>query len=142
MSCLGKMLGNPGLAKLERSPASKPSLWLVEAGAPQQLWVSFFLARKSSRPEQRSLCWPLARARSSARAKVWSQQGSSKPGFRSARLGFPGAPIPSLLGRMVTPLQPKTTPWCFLQHTLSTLITGKKNACASSYCVVVKNDRV
>lgn len=32
--------------------------------------VSFFLAWKSSRLEQRSLCWPLARARSSAKTKA------------------------------------------------------------------------
>lgn len=71
------------------------------------------------------------------KSKGWK---ATQGALKSALLP-PFQPSPKAL-RPPQLLQPKNNPGYFLQCIPSTLITGRRNACASSCCVVVKNDGV
>lgn len=75
-----------------------------------------------------------------APSKQTARRGNPRAGNRPRERRVCSAPLLPVPAAWGTNASPSSNPGCFLQCVPSTLITGKKNACASSYCVVVKND--
>lgn len=75
-----------------------------------------------------------------APSKQTARRGNPRAGNRPRERRVCSAPLLPVPAAWGTDASPSSNPGCFLQCVPSTLITGKKNACASSYCVVVKND--